>query len=119
MQAGRELVRRVDHRAVIAEIARAGFRVFGDDDAARDVSRSIGIEMLEHRQRGEIDSVVGDLVEHGTAFNDSRCDRPARTRLVSFVEATRRRAEEARDARARSKNIGRDFDRDSLDVFEM
>ena len=54
MQARRQLALRVQHRAVVAEIAR----LLTHHDAVGDVRRLVGLEMLEQRQFAQVDALL-------------------------------------------------------------
>jgi hypothetical protein len=104
VQAGRQLVLRMNHRAVVAEVAR----LLADHETVGDVRRLIGLEVLEERQPREIDAVL-DAVQDRPLRHHLRIDRLARLLLIRVVDLVRGGAEEPRDARARREHVGRDL----------
>ena len=119
MQTGREFVLRVDHCAVVAEIAAAGVRVLRNDHPAGDVLGTVGLEMLQHRKRVEVDVRVRDDLGDRSRGDLFRFDLCARARLIGLVQPALLRVEHPRDALARAEHVADHLDADIVDIPEM
>ena len=114
MQAGRQLVARMNHRAVIRQIACTRYRAvasavarkIGGDDAVGNVRRAVGLKMFEQRQCGQINVVSLYNITHRPTRQHPRIDQLARARLIRGVNAGRIRAKHARHPLARAEQIG-------------
>ena len=110
MQAGGQLGLRVQHRAVVAQIADAGVGMLGDDHRVGDVGRAVGLEVLAAAAgvRRSMSSPCSISSLHRAAL-DARAAPPlARARLVGRVQAAGVDAEQPADALARGEHVGRD-----------
>ncbi len=118
VQARRELGLRVQHRAVVAEVPGARVGMLGGDDAVGDVGRPIRLEVTHERQRSEIDFRLLDRIEHRARGHDAGRDELARAGLVGLVKPRRVSAEQARDPRPRSEDVGDDLDPEPAHALE-
>ncbi len=109
----------MDHRAVIAEIAGAGFGMLGDDYAAGDVFRPVGREVLQHRQGAEVDVVLLHAFGDRPAIDQPRRQGLPRACLIGFVQPVLGGPEHPGDPLARSEGVGNHFAADAFDVAEM
>lgn len=110
MQAGGEFGAAVHEGAVVAEVAGAAgcvLRRLGGDDAAGDVRAAVRVEVLEERERGQVDvRSLGDRVEDGARGDEAGFGAAGGGLLVGVVQTGRVRAEEAGDAGARGEEVG-------------
>ncbi|MDR9177329.1 hypothetical protein FEP16_04467 [Burkholderia multivorans] len=118
MQARRKRIARGAHRAVIAEVRDARFRIFRDDHRVRHVRTAIGFEVADHRQLREIDRVAFEhAIEHGPVRYDDRRDRRVRAPLPCIEQIVRVDAEQPRDACARRKYVRDERHRETVDAL--
>ncbi|MNE34286.1 hypothetical protein D3C80_1280030 [compost metagenome] len=107
MQAGGQGLPGMAHRAVIAHVGDAAYRVFGNDDRVGDVGAAVAGEMLEHRQQCEVDRFAfEDFIQHRAGLDIARGDGMVGALLERLVQLRRGDAEDPGDAGAGGEQVG-------------